>query len=63
METADFGDDVEIEEVSADLLRISINGVPTDVFVERTFRMYDHFGAFRSLEHVVRVLRALQEGT
>jgi hypothetical protein len=60
MGTSGFGEDVHIEHVSDELLRVSINGVATEVFVQRTYRIHDHFGEFTSLEHLVSVLRALQ---
>lgn len=52
---------VTIEEVSESQLRITIDGEPTDVAVERIYRTSRHFAEFRSLDHLIAVLRGQKE--
>lgn len=52
---------VTIEEVSESQLRITVDGEPTNVSVERIYRTSRHFGEFRSLDHLIAVLKGQKE--
>jgi hypothetical protein len=53
-------DPVQIQEISENQIRVTMNNVSTDVFVERRYRLMDHFGVFTSLDDVIQTLRAIQ---
>ena len=49
---------VSIEEVSDQQIRVTIDGEPIHVFVERRYTtMHEHFGQFSSLDHLVEAVR------
>ena len=52
---------VDVVELSETRLRITINGVANEVEVEKIYRTDRHFGEFRSLDHLIDVLRRLDD--
>lgn len=54
-------DDVQIEELSDSMLRITVGRLVTDVMVERIYRTHRSFGEFRSLDNLIAFLRKKSE--
>jgi len=53
--------DVQIDELSDSMLRVTVGGLTADVSVERIYRTDLHFGEFRSLDTLIKVLRKIAE--
>ena len=52
------GSDYTVEELDDSRIRLTIDGQPLDVYVEKRFSSHHHFGQFSSLDHLVEAVRS-----
>lgn len=50
-------DGYSVEELDDSHVRVTIDGEPVDVYIERRYSTHHHFGQFTSLDHLVDVIR------